>query len=190
MLELDQTLSLLAGGSYMEMIERPDAARDHLTDPDPNVRVAALVICVRNWNWQADRGFLDQCRQMAATDRDDSVRAQAIAILGTALGSSKDVSTSRFLADLAREESNPEPVRRAAFVALREIQEGFSESVAFGQLASVVNEMITRHPDSSEIRALQRSLREGSDQIDWEFVNRHASASRSSPSTPTGRTTG
>lgn len=175
MIELDQTLRLLAGGTYQELLSSLDAARKHLTNSDPNVRAAALVVCVRNWNCQADRGFLDQCRRMAATDCDDSVRVQAIVTLGIALGSTKDVLTSRFLADLIKTDAIPRCVRRAAYLALREIQDGFSESIALGQFASVLKEMMSRHPNSSEIRAQLDAIRDEFGQIDLAFVNKHAS---------------
>lgn len=175
----------LAGSLYDELVQSEERAMAHLFDADRNLRIAAIDICHSVWNCSANVGFLNACQDVAAADPDDSVRTHALEIFGAALESSQDPSACQFLADLAKDGTNPEEVRRAAYWALREVQLGLTEEDNIKRLASAMKLALRRAPMGMAEQEVKRAVLcngyfpeavwDCADEIDWDFVDRYAS---------------
>lgn len=175
----------LAGPLYDELVQSTQAAMAHLFDPSSDIRFVALDICDRLWDCSGDVEFVDACRQIAATDPDDSVRARAIESFGKAFRSSKNPSASQFLADIVKDSKRSDGVRTTAFRALREIQLGLTEDDEMKRTISLMKASLRKIPWlMSEDEARHILLGAGYypnmdwdsvDEIDWAFVDQYAS---------------
>lgn len=176
----------LAGPLYDELVQDKAFAFEHLVNPNGNIRIAAINIYGSLWNGSTDPAFVNACRQIAATDPDNSVRAHAISAFGQALRSSHDAVASRFLADVAKDCNSSEAVRIAAYWALREIQLGLTEEELIMRMIPLMKEALRRLPigmTEQEVKhtilgagRFPETLWHSADQIDWDFVDRYASA--------------
>jgi hypothetical protein len=174
-----------AGTLYDDLVRSKESCLKHLSNPDSNVRIAAIHVCDSHWNCSADATFLDACRKLATTDPHDAVRAHAIASLGKAMRSSQDFSTSRFLADLVKNPDSSEDVRKEAYWALREVQLGLTEEDAVKRTIALLrlayHELPIHGTEEDMRKVILGSGRypqidwDSVDQIDWDFVNRFAS---------------
>jgi hypothetical protein len=171
----------LAGNCYPELVRSKESALAHLFDTDSNVRIAAINICDRLWNCSADQEFVVACRRIADADIDDSVRVHAVSKLGKTLQSSKDRSTSLFLAQIVKSANISEDLRRAAYWALREVQFGLTEEDNVKRTISLIKMVLRKKPKGMSEEQVKNSLFGGgqfsnidwntADQIDWGFVN-------------------
>ncbi|MFL5245219.1 MAG: HEAT repeat domain-containing protein, partial [Gemmataceae bacterium] len=158
----------------------------HLFDPNPTVRKAAIGICDIHWNCSSDMGFINACRELAGSDPDQSVRADAIRSLGKALESSRDPSASHFLANVVKDGDKSQEERAAAYWALREIHLGLTEQDNVKRSISLMKLALPRlEMGMTEEEVKQTLLGRGQfayidwdsvDLIDWDFVNQFVSS--------------
>jgi hypothetical protein len=181
----DQVWRDLAGPLYDDLVQSKKIAFAHLSDPNSNVRIAAIHICDRLWDGSRDDEFVNACRTLAVADPDDSVRVHAISSFGKALRSSRDLAASQFLADIVKDGNNSEKVRREAYWALREIQSGLTETDSIKRLVPLIKEFLHKFPVSMDEEQVKQALLCGghfpeaiwnsTDQIDWDYVDQFAS---------------
>lgn len=189
---LDEILKELAGPAYEQLTRSKPSAMAHFNHTDAKVRIAAIRVCDRLWNGSADPAFIEACRRMAATDADDFVCGAAVDTLANAFEATQDPSVSHFLAGIASDHGRSERVRKAAYFALRLIQNGLTELEMTLRLISSWKEGLDRLPGELDEERMKRSLFanghlpaslwDTADQIDWDFVDRfmvpHREASR------------
>ena len=123
--EIQEVWRDLAGPLYDELMRNKEAALASLSHADKNVRIAAIWICYRHWDFAGNADFLGACRKIAVADPDDSVRGAAIDAIGRAMEGSQDAFASSFLGDLAMDGNVAGGVRRNAYFALRAIPAWF-----------------------------------------------------------------
>ena len=184
----------LAGSVCDELLRSRESALVHLFDEEPNIQIAAINICDTFWNCSSSATFTDACRTLAATDPDDAVRIHAIEKYGKAFQSSHSPSASQFLADLICDKKNSEEVLQSAYWALRQVQLGLTEEDVVKRSICLAKSLVRKAQNAtiSEDQLKTTFLCGGrfsdtvwdfADQIDWEFVQQHASGENKAGST-------
>ncbi len=189
-----QTPFELAGRHYDQMITSMEATATFLSSPDHRVRLAAILLFVGTWKRMSDPRLIRACEDLAVSDADDSVRVCAIHSFGHARSFSKCPNASRLLADLVMTSSNGIEVQRAAYLALREVQYGMSDT-SFDELLrstiSTVKDVFRQFPQRFPEERMRNTLVppdsfpddrwesaeefwESADRIDFDFVARFA----------------
>ena len=182
----------LAGSLFDKLAESAEHCLTHISDPDRDVRIAAIGMCSLTWE-RSDKEFISACCQIAVTDPDHSVRTHAIGAIGRALRATRNEDVSHFLADLVKHEKI-EGVCLEAYWALREIQLGLNEEDVVRRVACMsksmwrdvdIRDAISNHfglPVGNDppfkrdfLGGYPETVWDSSEQIDWEFVNRFAS---------------
>jgi hypothetical protein len=178
-----ETWKDLAGSSYDKLMESKDAALATLAHPNGNVRIAAIHICDSVWHCAKQDEFVRACRQMAAEDPDEVVRAHAIGMYGKAMRLTKDLAASRFLADLVKRGGTSQDLRKASYWALREVQMGLTEEDTIRRTISVLKLGFHKLPMPLSEQDIKSALGsyfskidwDSVDVIDWDFVCQYAS---------------
>ena len=112
-------------------------------------------------------------------------RVHAIDAFGRSFQTTQDASASQFVADLVKDSKSSEEVRRAAYWALRQIQLGLTDEEIVRRLVPLAKEVLRKNPAGATEEQFKQTLLCGgrfpenvwntSEQIDWDFVDRHAS---------------
>jgi hypothetical protein len=109
-----------AGDHYDRMRQGPRAAERYLDHPNPDLRMAAIEMFVANW--KSDDKFKEVCERIACTDRSDLVRFLAIGALGDLYEDTSDPRIGGSLAYIVHDETQPDWVRRGAYLSLYRIR--------------------------------------------------------------------
>src|SRR5262249_16954836 len=109
-------LEMLAGPGVQSLLQSQEVTEDHLDDPDPKMRIAALVLMTVHSG--PTEQFKRKCEAMAFQDPDRSVRSAAIGSLGTCFSSTGDRRVERLLAGVVCKETEDYRIRRSAYMSL------------------------------------------------------------------------
>ncbi|MCR4416021.1 MAG: tetratricopeptide repeat protein [Thermoguttaceae bacterium] len=141
----------LAGPHLGEMLQSRENARQHLTNPDPRIRLAALQVLEHVWNPKPGDDLSRECERMALEDADPQVRSSALFTLGACYHGTDDLRIGKLLAGVVRDDAQPSGCRQSAYLALYAIKR-------------------QRFPAGLVRTLAQRSMRIP-DEIDWAFVD-------------------
>jgi hypothetical protein len=116
----------LAGPRLYDMLASKEETEQRLSDPDRNVRIAALHVMKRHWG--IDQSLISVLETMALTDRDDVVRDIALLYFSSCFNNTRDSRTSQLLARIIVDDSCAKETRVTAYQALFGVQGVSSES--------------------------------------------------------------
>ena len=136
----------LAGSFLPVMLESRASAESFLHHSDPQLRCAAIFIIRRRWGATAE--LAQACEDMLFSDPSLKVQLQAVAALDGCYFGTDDPRIEATLAKLVCDDSQPDDLRRSAYVALFNI---------------------SGMPVDAVLRAASPALRLPQD-VDWAFV--------------------
>jgi hypothetical protein len=146
-------LEKLAGPYLETMLKSQEETIKYLTEPNANVREAALQLAYRHWNITDMLAAVYE--SMALTDPDDRVRETAIRALGTCFSQTKDPRIGHLLAGFVRNDALADSMRVTAFTSLLRLH----GNMAYGD-------------EGGKSPLVPTSLED----IDWIFVDRYLHA--------------
>lgn len=118
--QLSDQFKTMTGPALSEMLESREATERYLDNLDPKLRCAALCLITNHWG--ANQQFADKCESIVQQDADQEVRGVALSCLGSYYSGSSDRRIGQLLADKVSDETEPEMVRQAAYLALFEFR--------------------------------------------------------------------
>jgi hypothetical protein len=110
----------LAGAGVDEWLQNRQAAAAHLSDPNPKRRLTALSILLHHW--KPDDALAAASETMALTDPDSQVREIALIALRACYHGSNNARIGKLLADIVKDGSRPESVRKIAYAGLFQVR--------------------------------------------------------------------
>jgi tetratricopeptide (TPR) repeat protein len=149
------------------MLEKQDAAEEHLRHPDPMVRMTAVSIVFNYWGAKPGDEATRVCEEIAIHDTDFNPRSAALSALGECYLNTDDIRIGRLLANVARDEGEVEICRLSACEALHSLR-GLSQPLWPG--ARAVPPTMPRVPED----------------IDWSFVDSFLIEGRNPSPKPVG----
>jgi hypothetical protein len=130
-----------------------------ITDPNPNVRAAAMICGYTKWRCGYDYKYQMLCRQMA---KDDSGQPREVAItyLAEIFRNTQDRDIQRILAHIVCDSAETPYMRNHAYRALRDIECGFDPEVIADAIRDTI--LLTKGQPVAMMR------------IDWHLVEQLA----------------
>jgi hypothetical protein len=115
--------------AVLAMQEDRKLAERYLEHPNRDYRLAALEI-LRD-HWKTGRQSAATWERLLDTDEDVVVRGAAATALGSLFESTNDRRIGRLLARIVEDASQPEGLRTSAYLALRELVEGWEVATQY-----------------------------------------------------------
>jgi hypothetical protein len=140
----------LAGPLYGDLLRSKEAALALLESDEPNVRLAAIGICDRQWGCGRDPHFIDKCRAIAKADSSITVRVHAIDVLARAFQGTRDSAMLQFLAELIADPAIGDLLRRDACSAMRRVEQGPTHEVLATDLMNFAEDLKRGRAGQSE----------------------------------------
>ena len=173
----------LAGDQYSAMGDSAFATLNCLHNSHSKVQIAAIQMYLSRWRSpELDDRFIDSCRKLVEEGPVSSVRTHALRAIGNIHSGSADDIVSRYLAQLLKVVSLPEPVQFAAYQSLREVQLGINEVDVMAASARLANELRAQLENSEFaaskvmfplpfLKGVSTNELKASMSIEWDFVN-------------------
>jgi hypothetical protein len=111
-----EQLETMTGPGLRLLLENKQVTEEHLNDPEPKMRRAALTLMT--YHWGSTEQFKGRCEEMVLRDPDATVRSTAISCLGTCFSGTDNRRIVKLLADVVCNESETYKMRRSAYLSL------------------------------------------------------------------------
>lgn len=106
----------LAPAHAERLYQSRNSAESYLTDEDPKLRLAAVIVIAHHWG--LDAAFKNACDKLLKEDSDADVRLYALSYLAYGCYHTDDAAVGKKIGEIIYDNSEPRRLRLAAYHAL------------------------------------------------------------------------